>query len=177
MRYQTLGLLAPPSLVGRVGYYSEEHLGRLRLIAHLQEHGFNLVGIRRLVQAWEQGRSLGDLLGAEQTLTGPGLWRSRIPSPTMLRLSAQLVAANIPLAAIQNEFAALRVDIEQIAARFVDLFERYVWWPFVEGMPHKRLSQVTKVLGGIRPLAAMLVQVMLAKAMEHPSAASIAGMF
>ncbi|MFN2533960.1 MAG: MerR family transcriptional regulator [Pseudonocardiaceae bacterium] len=69
--YQTLGVLPPPSVVGRVGYYNEGHLGRLRLITRLQEQGFTLAGIRELVQAWEQGRSLGDLLGFEQILTAP----------------------------------------------------------------------------------------------------------
>jgi DNA-binding transcriptional MerR regulator len=215
--YQTLGLLAPPSLVGRVGYYSEGHLGRLRLIARLQQQGFTLAGIRRLVQAWEQGQSLGHLLGVEQGLTDPWLVeepeyltakqllelfpqaaqnvslgqqaidlvlihpdgeRFQIPSPTMLRVGAQLVAADIPLAAIHDEFAALHADMERIAARFVELFESYVWRPFVEeGMPPKRLSQVTKALGGMRALAAMLVQVMLATAMEYQSAASTAAKF
>ena len=69
--YQTLGLLPPPSMVGRVGYYDDGHLGRLRLIARLQDQGFTLAGIRELVLAWEQGRSLADLLGFEQVLTAP----------------------------------------------------------------------------------------------------------
>jgi DNA-binding transcriptional MerR regulator len=212
--YQTLGLLPPPSLVGRVGYYHEGHLGRLRLITRLQEQGFTLAGIRELVGAWEQGRSLGDLLGFEQVLTIPwsveepeyltaeellelfpqaaqdsslglraidlGLIqpegeRFRIPSPTMLRAGAELVAAGIPLAATQDEFAALRADMERVAARFVELFERYVWQPFAEaGMPSERLPEVTEALRRMRPLAATSVQAMLARAMEHQSAASTA---
>lgn len=212
--YQTLGLLPPPSLVGRVGYYGEGHLGRLRLIARLQEQGFTLAGIRELVQAWAQGRSLADLLGFEQVLTAPwsveepeyltgaqllelfpqaaqdvslgqravdlGLIqpegeRFKVPSPTMLRAGAELVAAGIPLAVTQDEFAALRADMERVAARFVELFERYVWQPFVEaGMPSERLPQVTEALRRMRPLAATSVHAMLAQAMEHQSAASTA---
>jgi DNA-binding transcriptional MerR regulator len=186
----------------------------LRLIARLQEQGFTLAGIRELVQAWEQGQSLADLLGFEQILTSPwtveepeyltaeellgmfpqaahdpslglraidlgliqpegeGFW---VPSPTMLRAGAELVAAGIPLAATQDEFAALRADMERVAARFVELFECYVWQPFVDaGMPSEQLPQVTEALRRMRPLAATSIQAMLARAMEHQSAASTA---
>jgi DNA-binding transcriptional MerR regulator len=201
-------------MAGRVGYYNEGHLGRLRLIARLQEQGFTLAGIRELVDAWEQGRSLGDLLGFEQVLTAPWIVeepeyltaqellelfpqaaqdvsiglraielgliqpegeRFRVPSPTMLRAGAELVAAGIPLTATQDEFAALRTDMERVAARFVELFERYVWQPFVAaGMPSERVSKVTEALRRMRPLAATSVHAMLAQAMEQQSAASTA---
>jgi DNA-binding transcriptional MerR regulator len=69
--YQTLGLLPPPVIVGRVGYYDEGHLARLRLVARLQGQGFSLAGIMELLRAWERGRSLGEVLGFEQLLTAP----------------------------------------------------------------------------------------------------------
>ncbi len=75
--YQTLGLLPPPTLMGRVGYYDQGHLGRLRLVAHLQGEGFSLAGIAELLKAWEQGRSLADVLGFEQALTAP--WTDEEP--------------------------------------------------------------------------------------------------
>src|ERR687883_184943 len=75
--YQTQGLLPPPTLVGRTGYYDEGHLGRLRLIAQLQQQGFSLAGIAELLKAWEQGRSLADLLGFEEALTAP--WTTEEP--------------------------------------------------------------------------------------------------
>jgi len=75
--HQTLGLLPPPRLVGRVGYYDEGHLGRLRLIAQLQEQGYSLAGIAGLIEAWERGRSLADVLGFEQALTAP--WTDEEP--------------------------------------------------------------------------------------------------
>ncbi|HET6585649.1 MAG TPA: MerR family transcriptional regulator [Nannocystaceae bacterium] len=64
--YQTRGLLPPPTLVGRVGYYGDEHLVRLRLIARLQERGYSLAAIDDLVHAWSERRSLTDLLGFER---------------------------------------------------------------------------------------------------------------
>jgi len=66
--YQSKGLLPPPRLVGRTGYYDESHLTRLRVIGSLQEQGFSLAGIATLLDRWEQGAQLSDLLGAEEQL-------------------------------------------------------------------------------------------------------------
>jgi len=63
--YQARGLLPPPVRRGRIGYYGQGHLSRLRLIADLQEQGFSLASIKRLTEAWESGRSLHHVLGLE----------------------------------------------------------------------------------------------------------------
>jgi DNA-binding transcriptional MerR regulator len=69
--YQQRGLLPPPTIEGRVGYYDEAHLGRLRLVADLQQRGFSLAAIRELADTWESGRDLGALLGVERALGDP----------------------------------------------------------------------------------------------------------
>src|ERR1044072_950472 len=43
------GLLPPPEVKGRTGYYGPEHIQRLRLIQALQQEGLNLDGIKRLL--------------------------------------------------------------------------------------------------------------------------------
>jgi DNA-binding transcriptional MerR regulator len=48
--HQARGLLAPPEVRHRVGYYGPEHVAQLRLIRDLQEDGFNLNGIKRLLE-------------------------------------------------------------------------------------------------------------------------------
>jgi DNA-binding transcriptional MerR regulator len=48
--HQSRGLLPPPDVRGRTGYYGTEHLARLELIRTLQDDGFNLESIRRLVE-------------------------------------------------------------------------------------------------------------------------------
>jgi DNA-binding transcriptional MerR regulator len=48
--HQARGLLPPPEVVQRTGYYGPEHLARLRLIQELQAEGFNLRGIERLLE-------------------------------------------------------------------------------------------------------------------------------
>ncbi len=48
--HQARGLLSPPEVRARVGYYGPEHLAQLRLIRELQDEGFNLGGIKRLLE-------------------------------------------------------------------------------------------------------------------------------
>lgn len=48
--HQARGLLPPPEVRMRVGYYGPEHVAQLRLISALQEEGFNLNGIKRLLE-------------------------------------------------------------------------------------------------------------------------------
>ena len=47
--HQSRGLLPPPEVRGRTGYYGPEHLARIELIQGLQADGFNLRLIKRLV--------------------------------------------------------------------------------------------------------------------------------
>jgi DNA-binding transcriptional MerR regulator len=49
--HQSRGLLPPPIVRGRTGYYGPEHQARIELIQELQAQGFNLQAIRHLVDA------------------------------------------------------------------------------------------------------------------------------
>lgn len=69
--YQARGLLPPPQLVGRTGYYDDDHLHRLRLIDELQQRGFSLEAIRQTLDIWSTGGDLGDLLGFQHLLSAP----------------------------------------------------------------------------------------------------------
>ena len=48
--YQSRGLLEPPELRGRTGYYGDQHVARIELIRELQSEGFNLQAIQRLIE-------------------------------------------------------------------------------------------------------------------------------
>jgi DNA-binding transcriptional MerR regulator len=48
--HRARGLLPPPEVRDRVGYYGPEHVSRLRMIQELQSEGFNLKGIERLLE-------------------------------------------------------------------------------------------------------------------------------
>jgi DNA-binding transcriptional MerR regulator len=49
--HQTRGLLPPPEVRGRTGYYGEEHVARIELTREMQADGFNLEAIRRLLRS------------------------------------------------------------------------------------------------------------------------------
>jgi DNA-binding transcriptional MerR regulator len=59
--HQARGLLPPPEVRQRVGYYGPEHVARLQLIRELQAEGFNLKGIKRLVDGTAGAEQLLDL--------------------------------------------------------------------------------------------------------------------
>ncbi|MER6518929.1 MerR family transcriptional regulator [Streptomyces sp. NPDC001553] len=64
--YRERKLLPPPRREGRIAWYDEHHLARLRTIAGLLERGHTLGGIAELTAAFENGRDvgqLGELLG------------------------------------------------------------------------------------------------------------------
>lgn len=49
--YRTLGLIPPPDVRDGIGFYGDEHVRRLRLVRELQADGFNLKGIKQLLDA------------------------------------------------------------------------------------------------------------------------------
>ncbi|MFC9897802.1 MerR family transcriptional regulator [Nocardia sp. NPDC127579] len=70
--YHERGVLPPPQVKGRTGYYGPDHLNRVRTISRLLERGIKLNGIKELLGAWDRGEDLGDVLGvAEPDATRP----------------------------------------------------------------------------------------------------------
>ncbi len=49
--HQTRGLLPPPDVQGRTGYYNEEHVARIELTREMQAEGLNLEAIRRVLES------------------------------------------------------------------------------------------------------------------------------
>lgn len=48
--HQTRGLLPPPVVRGRTGYYNEDHIARIELTREMQAEGLNLEAIRRMLE-------------------------------------------------------------------------------------------------------------------------------
>jgi DNA-binding transcriptional MerR regulator len=69
--YQDRGLLAPPQRQGRIGLYGPDHLRRLRLVLRMLDRGYPMAVIRELVEAWEDQRDIGSVLGLEEAITAP----------------------------------------------------------------------------------------------------------
>jgi DNA-binding transcriptional MerR regulator len=51
--HQTRGLLPPPEVHGRTGYYNEDHIARIELTREMQAEGLNLEAIRRVMESSE----------------------------------------------------------------------------------------------------------------------------
>ena len=81
--YQSKGLLDPPRRQGRVAWYQDDHLDRLARIRSLQQRGFTLAAIVRLVN--------GELDAADEALVGELSGAGRLP-----REEREVGAAPIP---------------------------------------------------------------------------------
>ena len=102
--HQTRGLLPPPVVRGRTGYYNEEHASRIELTREMQADGLNLEAIRRVLEAGDGSateivdftRALRvpfedetpEIVGVEE-LAGP--WGTAgAPDPTLLARAEKL---------------------------------------------------------------------------------------
>ena len=65
--HQSRGLLPPPELRARTGYYGPAHVTRLRLIQEMQAAGFNLAAIKHLVDDAASGDEVIDFARALMT--------------------------------------------------------------------------------------------------------------
>jgi DNA-binding transcriptional MerR regulator len=67
--HQSRGLLPPPEVRGRTGFYGAEHVARIELIKELQADGFNLEAIKRLIEG--ANGSSADVLRFTRALREP----------------------------------------------------------------------------------------------------------
>ncbi|MCU1377834.1 MAG: transcriptional regulator, MerR family [Acidimicrobiales bacterium] len=163
--YRTRGLLPPPTLEGRTGWYDDKHLRRLRLIARLQAQGFSLAAIGELVKAWEAGNGLDAVIGVEAELdvllgdvhaviVDPAELLARFPAGAMtpdlferatrlglvelvpdgvrvadrrfLSTGAALAHLGLPLDVVLDEWEALLAHTDDVAGRFIAVFEEHL---------------------------------------------------
>jgi DNA-binding transcriptional MerR regulator len=68
--HQERGLMPPPQVRGRVGFYTQDHLERLRMIAELQAEGLSLAAVRRVMDDVPPGRAAQALCVRRDLLEG-----------------------------------------------------------------------------------------------------------
>jgi DNA-binding transcriptional MerR regulator len=102
--HQTRGLLPPPVVRGRTGYYNEEHVARIALTREMQADGLNLEAIRRVVDSSEGAAT--EIVDFTRALRAPfedeapeiveaeelqGLWgNGDAPNPELLKRAEKL---------------------------------------------------------------------------------------
>jgi DNA-binding transcriptional MerR regulator len=107
--YQHRRLLPPPGRRGRVAVYGPVHRGRLTLIAQLQARGFSLAAIKDLLDAWDAGQDVGQLLGVGALV--PGLVRQPVRLP-VVDLLARFAGAPLTQADVQRAVALGLMDLD-----------------------------------------------------------------
>jgi DNA-binding transcriptional MerR regulator len=83
--HQGRGLIPPPQVRGRTGYYGPEHVNRLRLVQEMQAEGFNLRAIQRVLDSADGG-------GAEMLDFGRTLLRSFVPEDPEFMTAEELAS-------------------------------------------------------------------------------------
>lgn len=90
-----------------------------------------------------------------------------MPSPRLLHVGAELVAAGVPLGSVLDIAARIRDDCDVIAGRFVDLVEEHVFGRLEDPSPDAaKVTEVAGVVRRMRPLVTMVVEPFIARAME-----------
>jgi DNA-binding transcriptional MerR regulator len=165
--YQERKLLPPPRRSGRIGWYSQAHLNRLRVIGQLLDRGHTLGGISELLSAWEQGYELTDLLGFERAMTAP--WSDEVPVPvTIADIAAQLKGQLTP--EILEE--AIRLGyIEVDGDRVIHVSRRLLETTTVlvrEGIPLPAILATGRELqAGLDTMASLLVELVVSHVLDR----------
>ncbi len=129
--HQARGLLQPPEVRNRVGFYGSDHVARLRLITELQADGFNLKGIERLLEN-ASGRASEAMLDFRRAVTAPfeterpeivklGELRERFGESVNARNLARIVKLGLLVPAGPNSFEVPSPSLLRMADQVLSL--------------------------------------------------------
>ncbi|WP_371478436.1 MerR family transcriptional regulator [Kitasatospora sp. NBC_00315] len=132
--YRERKLLQPPRREGRIAWYGEAHLARLRVIAELLERGHTLGGITELIGAGESGRDVAELIGLEAAIVAP--WSDEAPVNLSWQdlkdaFGDQLTDANTAESIAQGYITVHEEGITHVSRRLMDATTALV----AEGVP------------------------------------------
>ncbi|HEX2577487.1 MAG TPA: MerR family transcriptional regulator, partial [Aquihabitans sp.] len=141
--HQSRGLVPPPRIVGRIGYYGNPHRARVRQIQRLQEEGLNLAAIARVVadgrltaaatEPFTDAAPVDAPAGALAARLGldpddPGIARAaalglvtpegdgvRIEHPRLIDVAEQLAAQGVPLDAMLDAVVEIQAASDRVA--------------------------------------------------------------
>jgi len=159
--YSTRGLLPPPRLEGRTGYYNGEHVARLTLIREMLDQGYTLTAAERLLSAapssgaqalglyhalmtpWTQNEPEvveAETLAAQARVAHDpaaidALVREglaeRLPDGKLRITNPSLVRAGLEVIGLGMPLPDLRAHATAVAELFVELFRSSGWSDFV----------------------------------------------
>ncbi len=129
--HQTRGLLPPPVVRGRTGYYNEEHVARIELTREMQADGLNLEAIRRVLEGSEG--SAAEILDFSRAIRAPfeeeapeiyeaseiaAIWGAASVDPELLRRGEELgMLRSLP----EGRIEVISPRLRQAAAELAEL--------------------------------------------------------
>ncbi|MGW7236940.1 MerR family transcriptional regulator [Streptomyces sp. NPDC054804] len=155
--YRERKLIPPPRREGRIAWYDDHHLARLRTISALLERGHTLNGIAELAEALDQGRDVADLLGIEPTEEEPV---RLTPEELAARFEGQVTTENLATALDLGYLGTDGDDIVHISRRLLDASEALVR----EGFP---LAEVLAAGRSVREHADALAELFAELVLRH----------
>ncbi|MFI6443948.1 MerR family transcriptional regulator [Kitasatospora sp. NPDC050543] len=161
--YRERKLLQPPRKEGRIAWYGEAHLARLRVIAELLERGHTLGGIAELIGAGESGRDVAELIGLEAAIVAP--WSDETPvhlgwDELKDAFGDELTEANTTESMAQGYITVQGDGITHVSRRLMDATTALV----AEGVP---LAAVLEASRRTQEHVAAMAEIFIALVRDH----------
>jgi DNA-binding transcriptional MerR regulator len=155
--YRERKLIPPPRREGRIAWYDDHHLARLRTIAALLERGHTLNGIAELAEALDHGRDVADVLGVTPTEEEPV---RLTPEELAARFEGEVTAENLAAALDLGYLGTDGDEIVHISRRLLDVSSALVR----EGIP---LAEVLAAGARVREHVDALAEMFAALVLRH----------
>ncbi|MEU3333758.1 MerR family transcriptional regulator [Streptomyces sp. NPDC002144] len=155
--YRERKLIPPPRREGRIAWYDDHHLARLRTIAALLERGHTLTGIAELAEALDHGRDVADVLGVAPTEEEPV---RLTPEELAARFEGQVTPENLAAALDLGYLGTDGDEIVHISRRLLDVSSALVR----EGIP---LAEVLAAGARVREHVDELAEMFAALVLRH----------
>lgn len=156
--YRERKLIRPPRREGRIAWYDDSHLARLRTIATLLERGHTLNGIAELADALDHGRDVADLIGVGGPTEEEPVHLT--PEELAARFEGQVTPENLAAALDLGYLGTDGEEIVHISRRLLDVSAALVH----EGIP---LADVLAVGARVREHADALAELFTTLVLHH----------
>ncbi|MEV0641053.1 MerR family transcriptional regulator [Streptomyces sp. NPDC050619] len=158
--YRERKLIPPPRREGRIAWYDDHHLARLRTISALLERGHTLNGIAELAEAFDNGRNVGELLGMDSPTEEVPVHLT--PEELADRFAGQVTPENFAAALELGYLGTDGEEIVHISRRLLDVSSALVH----EGIP---LADVLETGRRVREHADTLAELFAELVLRHAS--------
>jgi DNA-binding transcriptional MerR regulator len=156
--YRERRLIPPPRREGRIAWYDDHHLARLRTIATLLERGHTLTGIAELAEALDHGRDVADVLGVTPPTEEEPVRLT--PEELAARFEGEVTAENLAAALDLGYLGTDGDEIVHISRRLLDVSSELVR----EGIP---LAEVLTAGKQVREHADALAEMFAELILRH----------